>query len=117
MFVVTLLFILSCISVEGITNAPTTLQIGVKKRIDPCPTEKTKKGDKLQMHYRGTLFGSDEEFDSSISRNQPFDFTLGMGQVIQGWDQGLLDMCPGEKRKLVIPPALGYGDRGYLFSF
>ncbi|XP_071487042.1 peptidyl-prolyl cis-trans isomerase FKBP2, partial [Diadema antillarum] len=52
------------------------------------------------------------EFDSSIPRNQPFDFTLGAGQVIKGWDQGLLNMCEGEKRKLVIPSDLGYGDRG-----
>jgi FK506-binding protein 2 len=52
------------------------------------------------------------EFDSSIGRNDPFTFTLGVGQVIKGWDQGLLEMCEGEKRKLVIPSDLGYGDRG-----
>lgn len=52
------------------------------------------------------------EFDSSIPRGQPLSFTLGMGQVIKGWDQGLLNMCEGEKRKLVIPPELGYGERG-----
>jgi FKBP-type peptidyl-prolyl cis-trans isomerase len=98
--------------VSGIKNPPEKLQIGVKKRIEPCPTAKTKKGDKVQMHYRGTLFGSDEEFDSSFSRNKPFEFTLGVGQVIQGWDLGLMGMCPGEQRKLVIPPGDAYGERG-----
>ena len=65
----------------------------------------------LHRHYTGKLEDG-TEFDSSIPRNQPFVFTLGVGQVIKGWDQGLLDMCEGEKRKLVIPSHLGYGDNG-----
>lgn len=49
---------------------------------------------------------------SSHDRNQPFSFQIGVGQVVKGWDQGLLDMCVGEKRRLVVPPHLGYGDQG-----
>lgn len=86
------------------------LQIGIKKRVDNCTT-KSRKGDVLNMHYTGKLEDG-TEFDSSLSRDKPFTFTLGKGQVIKGWDQGLLGMCEGEKRKLVIPADLGYGDRG-----
>merc|ERR1711964_125642 len=88
------------------------LQIGVKKRVDPEKCKmKSKKGDVLKMHYTGKLEDG-SQFDSSHSRNEAFEFTLGAGQVIKGWDQGLLGMCEGEKRKLVIPPDMGYGSRG-----
>merc|ERR1712202_32168 len=83
----------------------TKLQIGVKKRVENCEM-KSRKGDTLHMHYTGTLQDG-TEFDSSIPRGEPLSFTLGSGQVIKGWDQGLLAMCAGEKRKLVIPPDLG----------
>ncbi|GLG93199.1 hypothetical protein R5R35_012716 [Gryllus longicercus] len=86
------------------------LQIGVKKRVDNCQV-KSKKGDFLHMHYKGTLEDG-TEFDSSYGRGQPLTFTLGSAQVIKGWDQGLMGMCEGEKRKLVIPPELGYGSTG-----
>lgn len=89
------------------------LQIGVKKRVPEGECDRrSKNGDTLHMHYTGTLESDGTEFDSSIPRGQPFTFTLGSGQVIQGWDKGLLNMCVGEKRKLVIPPHLGYGDKG-----
>lgn len=71
----------------------------------------SKKEDMLTMHYTGTLQDG-TKFDSSVDRNQPFSFQLGVGQVIKGWDQGLVGMCPGDKYKLTIPPELGYGDRG-----
>lgn len=86
------------------------LQIGIKKRVENC-SRTSKKGDLLSMHYVGKLEDG-TEFDSSIGRGEPFEFTLGVGQVIKGWDQGLLDMCEGEKRKLIIPSHLGYGDHG-----
>ena len=60
---------------------------------------------------QGTLTDG-TKFDSSRDRGTPFDFTLGAGQVIKGWDQGLLGACVGEVRKLQIPPSLGYGDAG-----
>ena len=72
---------------------------------------KTKAGDKVNVHYRGTLQDG-TEFDASYNRGQPLSFSVGQGQVIKGWDQGLLDMCPGEKRKLTIQPEWAYGSRG-----
>jgi FK506-binding protein 2 len=63
------------------------------------------------VHYRGTLEADGSEFDASYNRGQPLSFTVGQGQVIKGWDQGLLDMCPGEKRKLTIQPDWAYGSR------
>ncbi|XP_033349188.1 FK506-binding protein 2 isoform X1 [Bombus vosnesenskii] len=72
---------------------------------------KSKIGDQLTMHYTGTLVDG-TKFDSSLDRDQPFTFQLGVGQVIKGWDQGLVDMCVGEKRKLTIPPEFGYGEKG-----
>ena len=86
------------------------LQVGVKKRVDHCPI-KSHKGDVLRTHYMGTL-EDETEFDSSLPQNQPFVFSLGTGQVIQGWDKGLLGMCEGGKQKLVSPSELGYGDQG-----
>ncbi|KAH7091156.1 vacuolar membrane protein-domain-containing protein [Paraphoma chrysanthemicola] len=83
------------------------LGIEVTRPVD-C-VRKTKNGDMLSMNYKGTLQKDGSQFDSSYDRGRPFRFRLGTGQVIAGWDQGLLDMCPGEGRKLTIPPALGYG--------
>jgi FKBP-type peptidyl-prolyl cis-trans isomerase len=67
-----------------------------------------KKGDDIQVHYTGTL-PDGTEFDSSVKRNRPISFRIGTGSVIPGWDQGLLGMQVGEKRKLTISPEMGYG--------
>lgn len=72
---------------------------------------KTQRGDSISVHYRGTLASDGSEFDASYNRGQPLDFTVGKGQVIKGWDEGLLDMCIGDKRTLTIPPEFGYGER------
>lgn len=74
-------------------------------------SRKTKRGDTINVHYTGTLAKDGSKFDSSLDRGDPLSFTVGQGQVIKGWDEGLLDMAVGEKRKLTIAPALGYGNR------
>jgi len=68
-------------------------------------------GQMLTMHYTGTLEDG-TKFDSSLDRNEPFKFQIGVGQVIRGWEEGVLGMCVGEKRKLIVPPDMGYGDQG-----
>ena len=73
--------------------------------------KEAKTGNKVSVHYKGTLLDG-TKFDSSYDRGKPFEFVLGAGQVIQGWDQGVGGMKVGGKRKLVIPPLLAYGEQG-----
>jgi peptidylprolyl isomerase len=69
-------------------------------------------GHLATVHYVGVSYSSGNEFDASWNRGEPFTFPLGGGRVIAGWDQGVAGMKVGGRRKLVIPPHLGYGDRG-----
>lgn len=73
------------------------------------PTAET--GDRVKVHYTGRLLKTNAKFDSSRDRDEPFAFTLGEGEVIKGWDQGVVGMKVGGKRKLTIPPDLAYGDQ------
>ncbi|OIO05472.1 MAG: peptidylprolyl isomerase [Elusimicrobia bacterium CG1_02_63_36] len=68
-------------------------------------------GQNVSVHYTGTLTDG-SKFDSSVDRGQPFEFKIGVGQVIKGWDEGVMSMKVGGKRKLIIPPNLGYGAAG-----
>uniref|UniRef100_A0A0F7CZ41 peptidylprolyl isomerase n=1 Tax=Pelargonium tetragonum TaxID=122197 RepID=A0A0F7CZ41_9ROSI len=107
-FLLTLLLI--CALVSAKSGEVQELQIGVKFRPKTCDIQ-AHKGDKIKVHYRGKLTDG-TVFDSSFERGDPIEFELGSGHVIKGWDQGLLAMCVGEKRKLKIPAKLGYGAQG-----
>lgn len=86
---------------------------GLKFRDEVAGTgDSPKAGDFVTVHYTGRLYDSGAKFDSSVDRGQPFTFQIGRGQVIQGWDIGVMSMKKGGKRILVIPPDLGYGERG-----
>ncbi|MGZ4478569.1 MAG: FKBP-type peptidyl-prolyl cis-trans isomerase [Nocardioidaceae bacterium] len=74
--------------------------------------EEATAGRTAVVHYVGVAHSTGEEFDASYNRGEPLQFRLGVGQVIAGWDQGVQGMKVGGRRKLVIPPHLGYGDRG-----
>lgn len=91
--------------------APGELKVEVAHRPEECP-RKTAVGDTVEVHYVGQLEDG-QAFDSSLSRQGPLEVTLGQGQVIPGWEQGLLGMCLNEMRRLTVPPHLAYGDEGF----
>ena len=90
-------------------DAPTELEI---TDLTVGEGEEAKAGQQVVVHYVGVAFSTGEEFDSSWSRNSPFEFPLGAGRVIAGWDQGVAGMRVGGRRRLTIPAKLAYGDRG-----
>jgi len=74
--------------------------------------EEARPGQQVSVHYVGVAWSSGSQFDASWDRGEAFDFALGKGQVIQGWDQGVVGMRIGGRRRLTIPPDLGYGSQG-----
>ncbi len=95
---------------ESISEVPAPAEL-VKEDVLVGKGREAKNGDHVVVNYTGTLTDG-TKFDSSLDRNEPFDFTLGAGMVIKGWDQGVLGMKVGGKRRLTIPSQLGYGERG-----
>ena len=89
--------------------APTTLVI---EDLVVGDGAEAKAGDSISAHYVGVAHSTGEEFDASWNRGSPLDFRLGVGQVIKGWDDGIVGMRVGGRRKLIIPASLAYGDRG-----
>ena len=82
------------------------------KELEEGSGAEAKSGDEVTVQYVGVNYKNGKEFDSSWSRNEPFSFTLGAGEVIPGWDQGVEGMKVGGRRELIIPPELAYGETG-----
>ena len=96
----------------GETGKTTTTASGLKiTTVQEAKNPGALAGDIVWVHYTGKLT-SGKVFDSSVGKGKPFKFTLGQGEVIKGWDEGIVGMKIGEKRQLTIPPELGYGERG-----
>ncbi|HEY5194091.1 MAG TPA: FKBP-type peptidyl-prolyl cis-trans isomerase [Solirubrobacteraceae bacterium] len=111
-------------TVKTPTSGPLATQPKVTVPAGPAPTKlvtkeiivgtgpEAKAGDSVTVNYVGVLYNGGKEFDASWKRNEPFAFTLGKGQVIPGWDQGVAGMKVGGRRELIIPSELAYGKRG-----
>ena len=89
--------------------APTNLVI---EELEVGDGEEARAGQRVSVHYVGVAWSNGQQFDASWDRGSPFQFQLGKGQVILGWDQGVAGMKVGGRRRLTIPPQLGYGSRG-----
>jgi len=97
---------------QSVSTTPSGLKI-IDLKVGTGPSPRT--GQTCVMHYTGWLYENGargKKFDSSVDRGQPFEFKLGVHQVIPGWDEGVATMKVGGKRTLIIPPELGYGERG-----
>ena len=108
LFIAVLLIATSAIAKEKKVTRPDGLVI---EELKVGTGAEAKKGQTVTVHYTGWLTNG-TKFDSSVDRNEPFVFHLGAGEVIKGWDEGVQGMKVGGKRKLTIPPAMGYGARG-----
>jgi peptidylprolyl isomerase len=82
------------------------------KELEKGSGAEAKSGDEVIVQYLGVNYKNGKEFDSSWSRNEPFGFTLGVGEVIPGWDKGVVGMKEGGRRELIVPPQLAYGEAG-----
>ncbi|HJQ68236.1 MAG TPA: FKBP-type peptidyl-prolyl cis-trans isomerase [Blastocatellia bacterium] len=108
MAVAAILFLVTRGGNSGTVTTPSGLKyIDVVEGDGPSP----QRGQTIQVHYTGTLENG-KKFDSSVDRGQPYEFPIGTGRVIKGWDEGLMTMKVGGKRKLIIPANLGYGAQG-----
>lgn len=103
------LLLVLAVTAHAADDDTTKLRISTLSKPEKC-TQTAKNGDRLRMHYRGTLLDG-TVFDESYKRGAPFEFVLGSGMVIRGWEEGIPGMCVGEKRRLQIPPTMGYGSR------
>lgn len=112
-----MMYWLAAVFMLSVSKAAESIKITQTDGPTDC-IEKTAEGHYLSMHYTGYIDESSEtgirgsQFDSSVSRGKTFDFKLGSGQVIPGWDKGLVGLCKGAKATLILPPHMGYGAKG-----